>query len=53
MGKKTYRFCNLRKLKDFNKKHLTLLKITCTNITVIVLVVIIIMYVARVSAKTV
>ena len=24
MGKKTYRFCNLRKWKDFNKKQLTL-----------------------------
>ena len=26
MGKKTYRFCNLRKWKDFNKKQLTLLE---------------------------
>ena len=26
MGKKTYRFCNLRKWKDFNKKQLTLHK---------------------------
>ena len=25
MGKKTYRFCNLRKQKDFTKKQLTLL----------------------------
>ena len=27
LGKKTYRFCNLRKWKDLNKKQLTLLKI--------------------------
>ena len=26
MGKKTYRNCNLRKRKDFNKKQLTLLR---------------------------
>ena len=32
MGKKTYRFCNLRKWKDFNKKQLTLkcvLRLSC------------------------
>ena len=30
MEKKTYRFRNLRKLKDFNKKRLTLYKICVT-----------------------
>ena len=30
MGKKTYRFCNLRKWKDFNKKQLTLHKMGVT-----------------------
>ena len=30
MGKKTYRFCNLRNWKDFNKKQLTLLKMCLT-----------------------
>ena len=29
-GKKIYRFCNLRKWKDFNKKQLTLLKMCVT-----------------------
>ena len=32
MGKKTYRFCNLRKWKDFNKKQLTLLKMCVTSL---------------------
>ena len=32
MGKKTYRFCNLRKWKDFNKTQLTLLKICVTSL---------------------
>ena len=32
MGKKTYRFCNLRKWKDFNKKQLTLHKIGVTSL---------------------
>ena len=31
MGKKTYRFCNLQKWKDFNKKQLTLLKMCVTS----------------------
>ena len=31
-GKKTYRFCNLRKWKDFNKKQLTLHKM-CVAVT--------------------
>ena len=31
-GKKTYRFYNLRKLKDFNKKQLTLLKMCVTSL---------------------
>ena len=31
-GKKTYRFCNLRKWKDFNKKQLTLLKMCVTSL---------------------
>ena len=30
-GKKTYRFCNLRKWKDFNKKQLTLPKMCVTS----------------------
>ena len=29
---KTYRFCNLRKWKDFNKKQLTLLKMCVTSL---------------------
>ena len=29
---KTYRFCNLRKRKDFNKKQLTLLKMCVTSL---------------------
>ena len=32
VGKKTYRFCNLRKGKDFNKKQLTLLKRCVTSL---------------------
>ena len=32
IGKKTYRFCNLRKWKDFNKKQLTLLKMCVTSL---------------------
>ena len=32
MRKKTYRFCNLRKWKDFNKKQLTLLKMSVTSL---------------------
>ena len=32
MGKKTYRFCNLRKRKDFNKKQLPLLKMCVTSL---------------------
>ena len=32
MGKKNYRFCNLRKWKDFNKKILTLLKMCVTSL---------------------
>ena len=32
MGKKTYRFCNLRKWKDFNKKQFTLLKMCVTSL---------------------
>ena len=31
-GEKTYRFCNLRKWKDFNKKQLTLLKMCVTSL---------------------
>ena len=31
-AKKTYRFCNLRKWKDFNKKQLTLLKMCVTSL---------------------
>ena len=31
-GKKNYRFCNLRKWKDFNKKMLTLLKMFVTSL---------------------
>ena len=31
-GKKTYRFCNLRKWKDFNKKQLTLPKMCVTSL---------------------
>ena len=31
-GKKTYRFCNLRKWKGFNKKQLTLLKMCVTSL---------------------
>ena len=31
-GKKTYRFCNLRKWKDFNKKQLTSLKMCVTSL---------------------
>ena len=32
MGKKTYRFCNLRKWKDFNKKQFTLLEMCVTSL---------------------
>ena len=32
MRKKTYRFCNARKWKDFNKKQLTLLKMCVTSL---------------------
>ena len=32
MGNKTYRFCNLQKTKDFNKKQLTLLKMCVTSL---------------------
>ena len=32
MGKKIYRFCNLRKWKDFNKKPLNLLKMCVTSL---------------------
>ena len=32
MGKKTYRFSNLRKWKDYNKKQLTLLKMCVTSL---------------------
>ena len=32
MGKKNYRFCNLQKRKDFNKKQLTLLKMCVTSL---------------------
>ena len=32
MGKKTYRFCDLRKWKDFNKKKITLPKLCVTSL---------------------
>ena len=32
MGEKTYRFCNQRKWKDFNKKQFTLLKMCVTSL---------------------
>ena len=32
IGKKTYRFRNIRKRKDFNKKHLALRKICVTSL---------------------
>ena len=32
MGEKTYRFCNQRKWKDFNKKQFTLLKMCVSSL---------------------
>ena len=34
MGKKTYRFCNLRKWKDFDKKQFTFLKMCVMSLLV-------------------
>ena len=36
MGEKTYRFCNLRKWKDFNNKQLTLHKMCVVGLSCVV-----------------